>query len=258
MKYILSPFRVSYKIYFLTAFSLSLALMYPVFKFCLIRKSRFPLAFKAMRFWAHALQIFALSPIRVTWKGQLPQNTPYIVCPNHSSFMDIQCLYIILKDYFIFTGKKEIEKWPLFHIFYTSGMNITVDRKSRIGAYRAFKRMEKELEAGNPILIFPEGTISKSAPLMGDFKEGAFSLAIQAQVPVVPVTFTTNWKRLQRKSFFSGLAGPGIAEAIIHEPVDTKGMTPDDVSMLAKKVKSIIEVPLVERYGNVITDKISQ
>lgn len=242
--------RLTYKIYYLLMFSTSLAIMYPVFYYFLSKKSRYRGAFVSMRFWAYILQTFSFCPLKVKRKGSLPVDQPYIICPNHSSFMDIQCMYVMFRDYFVFTGKKEIEKWPLFHIFYTKGMNITVDRSSRIGAYKAFKRMQEELESGNPLVIFPEGTISKNAPLMGDFKDGAFTLAIRAQVPIVPVTFINNWERLQRKGMLKGLAAPGITEVIIHEPVYTSGMKAEDVSKLSDTIRAIINQPLAERYEN--------
>ncbi len=57
----------------------------------------------------------------------------------------------MFEDYFVFTGKKEVEKWPLFHIFYTSGMNILVDRKNKMGLIKAFKRMMEVIDEGHPL-----------------------------------------------------------------------------------------------------------
>jgi 1-acyl-sn-glycerol-3-phosphate acyltransferase len=254
MSYFWVPFRVGYKIYYLILFSVSLIVLYPIFYFFLSKPERFPKAFLAMRFWAFIIQFFAGVPLKITRKSALPKNSAYIICPNHSSFMDIPCSYVLFKDYFIYTGKKEIEKWPLFHIFYTKGMNITVDRHSKMGAYKAFKRASEEIDRGHPILMFPEGTISKVAPSLTTFKSGPFSLAIKKQIPIVPVTFVTNWKRLQRKSFFSGLAGPGVSEIIVHEPCSTEGLSADDVAFLQNKVKQIINAPLKERFGTELPD----
>ncbi len=137
---------------------------------------------------------------------------------------------------------------PLFHVFYTSGMNITVDRTSRTGAFKAFRKIAGEIEKGNPVIMFPEGTISKEAPKLTSFKSGVFVLAIQKQVPVLPVTFVNNWKLLQRKGLWKGKAGPGISEVIIHEPLQTKGLTKKDADSLQQKVREIIENPLNERF----------
>lgn len=117
--------------------------------------------------------------------------------------------------------------------------------------------MSRELANGNPLAIFPEGTVSKNAPLMGEFKAGAFALAIQKQVPILPITFLTNWKRIQRKGILTGKSGPGMSEIIIHAPIDTKGYTKDRVDELKNRVYSIINAPLekIETKENKIKNK---
>jgi 1-acyl-sn-glycerol-3-phosphate acyltransferase len=222
--------------------------MYPIFKYFLSSKKRWPKAFVVMRFYAYQLNFLAGIRLKTTGLENIPTEGPFIICPNHSSFLDIPCLYIIFKKYFTFTGKKEIEKWPLFHIFYTSGMNILVDRDNRSGAFRAFKRMSEEIDLGHPLMIFPEGTISKQAPQLTSFKSGAFAIAIQKQIPVLPITFLTNWKRLQRGKFLSGKASPGFAEIVVHKPVSTTGLTKNDVELFQEHVKGIINEPLREKY----------
>jgi 1-acyl-sn-glycerol-3-phosphate acyltransferase len=104
--------------------------------------------------------------------------------------------------------------------------------------------MSQEINKGNPLAIFPEGTISKDAPKLAPFKSGAFAIAIQKQVPVVPVSFITNWKILQRSGLWNGRSGPGIAEVVIHKPVITIGLNKNDVNQLQQKVRSIISGPV--------------
>ena len=202
-----------------------------------------------MKFYAKSWLLCSGIFTKVSGKENLKTGTPTLICANHSSFIDIPALYSFIDDYFIFTGKKEIEKWQLFHVFYTSGMNILVDRHNEKGDLKAMKRMMGVIDEGNPLFVFPEGTISKTAPIMTDFKMGAVSIAIRKQVPIQPITFTTNWKRLQRKSFFTGKAGPGISNIIIHPPISTKGLTKKDAEELNEKVKAIINGPLKEKYG---------
>ncbi len=149
----------------------------------------------------------------------------------------------------MFTGKKEVEKWPLFHIFYTSGMNILVDRHNKMGLIKAFKRMMDVIDEGHPLVILPEGTISKAAPKLAEFKTGSVSLAVRKQVPILPITFTTNWKRLQRKGLLKGKAGPGISEVIIHPLILTNGLTKEDTDELQLKLRNIINSPLHKKYG---------
>lgn len=149
----------------------------------------------------------------------------------------------------MFTGKKEVGKWPLFHIFYTSGMNILVDRQNKMGLIKSFKRMMEVIDEGHPLVILPEGTISKTAPQLSEFKTGSVSLAVRKQVPILPVTFITNWKRLQRKGLLKGKAGPGISEVIIHPLISTNGLTRDDADELQLKLRKVINSPLHKKYG---------
>lgn len=244
MQYILLPFRVIYKIYYLIVFVLSLIISYPVMYYLLSNPKRFPKAFAVMKVHSFLLLLFAGAFLKVKGASNISPNGAYIIVPNHSSYLDIFCIYTIFRKYFVFTGKKEIEKWPLFHIYYTSGMNILVDRNTKTGSFKALKRMSHEIEIGNPIVIFPEGTISQEAPKLAPFKSGAFAIAIQKQVPILPVTFVTNWKLLQRSGFWKGKAGPGIAEVVIHKPIMTTGLNKKDINQLQMQVQTIINGPL--------------
>lgn len=225
-------------------FSILMLVMYPLYYYLLSNEKRHSTAFKVMR--VHAIVLLTLTGVILEVKGanRIPKEGPCIICSNHSSFLDSFCLYCIVSRYFVFTGKKEIEKWPLFHIFYTSGMNIMVDRRSTTGSLAALRRMTRELNTGNPIAIFPEGTRPVHAPKLADFKTGAFALAVQLQVPIVPVSFLNNWKLLGRGGMFTGLAAPGISHVVVHPPVVTTGLKKTDIDMLALKVREIIGGPL--------------
>ncbi len=124
LTFFIFPFRILYKVYFLIYFVLILILFFPVFYFLLSKKEKFPIAFKVIRIfakvWLYGLGIY----VNVKGKENLIKNQKFLICSNHSSFIDPAVLYIISDQYFVFTAKQEIEKCALFHIFYTSGMNI--------------------------------------------------------------------------------------------------------------------------------------
>jgi len=187
--------------------------------------------------------------IKIKGEENIPKNGSYLICANHSSFLDIPSIYAIFNDYVVFAGKKEFEKWPLFRIFYTSKMNIAVDRENNKGAMLGFKRMMQTIDDGHPLVIFPEGTISKTAPKLTEFKTGAVTLAIQKKVPILPITFTTSWKRLQRKGLWKGKASPGIIEVIIHPLINTDHLNKKDKETLQQTLKDTINGPLQEKYN---------
>lgn len=175
------------------------------------------------RWIARYFSIFSFIPVRTEWKGELPE-PPYIICSNHSSYLDILFLMIPFSQRFVFLGKGEILQWPYFRMFF-EGMNIPVPRRDHRKAHEAFLKAGKELEKGVPLAIFPEGTIPPHAPRMGNFKNGAFKLAEARQVPVVPVTFLDNWKRFpvtEEDSFWGNLR-PGRSRIIVHPPIHPQG-----------------------------------
>src|SRR6185295_8397785 len=117
-------------------------------------------------------------------------------------------------------------------------MNIPVNRKSVLDSHRAFMRAGEDIDKGISVTLFPEGTIHHG-PGVGRFKNGPFRLAIEKQIPIVPITFLNNWKLLPDE-YPEKLGRPGIARIIMHEPIETKGMTEDDLESLKKQVYEII------------------
>lgn len=143
-------------------------------------------------------------------------------------------------------GKAELRRVPLFRHFFDR-MNIPVNRKSRVDSHRAFLRACSDMDKKISITLFPEGTIHHNGPVMGRFKNGPFRLAIEKQVPIVPVTFMDNWVLLP-DDYFNRVGHPGIAHVIIHEPIETKGLTEADIETLKAKVYEVIDAPLREKY----------
>ncbi len=244
MHYLLIIPRALWKLLFLLNFVLGLLVLYPIFYILLSRKKWFPLAFKLKRFWAAWILLIPGLFVKITKKTSLkalPQ--PCIYCSNHVSYLDIVVSYILIPNYFVFMGKQELNKAPLFRIFFRE-MNILVDRKSTMSSHRAFVRAAFELKKGHSVFLYPEGTISSSGKLRG-FKNGAFKLAIEQQVPIVPITFLNNWTLLQNGGFFKASGRPGISRIIIHEPIPTTGMTDEDLVSLRSKVHHIISTDLM-------------
>jgi 1-acyl-sn-glycerol-3-phosphate acyltransferase len=233
-----------WKFFFLLNFVLGLLFLFPLFYFLLLRKNWYPHAFKLKQFWAH--WILTIPGIWVKVKNNntdaLPQ--PCVFCANHSSYLDIVVSYVIINQYFVFMGKQELNKAPLFRVFFKD-MNILVDRQSRTSSHRAFLRAGSELEKGHSVFLFPEGGISNSGRLK-NFKNGAFKLAIDKQLPIVPVTFLNNVNLLQNGGFFKSKGRPGVSKVIIHKPIDTKGMNENDLLHLRSEIHSIIHHDLKE------------
>ena len=205
------------------------------------------MAFRLKKLWAKYLIHAVGIRYNVVKKGSLPP-PPYIICPNHTSYLDILLTYCVFPDYFVFMGKQELSRVPLFNIFFKN-MNILVDRKSNTGSHRAFLRAGADIEKGHCIAIFPEATISKQAPKLLPFKNGPFKLAIEKQIPLVPVSFLNNWNIMHDGPFFKAKCGPGKATVIIHKAIDIKGMTEKDLLPLKNTVYNIIKISIDKYTG---------
>lgn len=239
MKYLLIIPRTIWKTLFVVNFALGLIVLYPLFYIFLSRKEWFPFAFKLKKFWARWILLVPGLFLKTKWKtpkNDLPQ--PCVYCSNHVSYLDIISSYLVIPGYYVFMGKQELSKAPLFRIFFKE-MNILVDRKSNVASHRAFVRAGKDIDKGHSVFLFPEGTISNDGRLRG-FKNGAFRLAIEKQVPIVPITYLNNWKMLQNGGFFKAYGKSGVCKVVVHEPIPTTGMSEKDLISLRTKVYDII------------------
>ena len=243
-KWLFLPLRWVYKLWFAVVFFSSLVVLYIPFRVLLYTPQRYVKAFRLKRGWAFFLQCALGVPLRIERRAKLPE-PPYIICCNHSSYLDIIQMYNVVPRYFLFMGKYELLRWPLFNIFF-KGMNIAVNRGSHIEAAKAFRRAAQALDRGTSIAIFPEGTIPAFTPRMKPFKDGAFKLAIEKQVPIVPITFLDHWRYFGEPAEVMSRARPGLARAVVHPPVSTAGLREGDLIALRQQVYRTMEAPLLE------------
>jgi 1-acyl-sn-glycerol-3-phosphate acyltransferase len=145
-------------------------------------------------------------------------------------------MLMAVKNPFVFVGKAELAKIPLFGFFYKRTC-ILVDRSSPESRRAVFLSAQMRLKQGLSICIFPEGGVPDESVLLDEFKDGAFRLAVNHQIPVVPVTFADNKKRFSY-TFFSG--SPGKMRAKIHKFIPTEGLTVEDTRRLNESSRRVI------------------
>ena len=172
---------------------------------------------------------------RYHYKQQLNWNQPYIVCANHTSNLDISAITLMMQGNFAFLGKEELVRNPVLGMFFRT-IDIPVNRESKIASFRAFKKADEYLQQGMSLVIFPEGKIGyEYPPILHEFKNGPFRLAIERQIPIVPVCIDQLWKLMWDDGFKYG-SHPGVGQLWVHEPIDTKGMSVDDADLLKEQV----------------------
>jgi 1-acyl-sn-glycerol-3-phosphate acyltransferase len=220
-------------------------ILFPFFFLFLQRPQWYRAAHYLNRLWGHLFFPISFLPITTEFRSRLEEDQTYVFCANHTSYLDIAAMGVVLRKYYAFIGKASIAKVPLFGYMFRR-LHIPVNRESRSSGFEVVQRAIHMLHHGRSIVIFPEGGIkSKHLPRLAPFKDGAFRMAIQAQVPVVPITFPWNWLILpdDGKLLFRRHA----IKAIIHEPIPTAGLTMEDVDSLRKRTFEVIEAEL-HRY----------
>ncbi len=203
----------------------------------------YPIFFKIARAWANTI-LFVMGFKVVLTDNKLQNGArSYVYCPNHTSMIDIMVMLSIAKNPFVFVGKKELTRIPIFGFFYKRTC-IIVDRnnsKSRIAVYDEARR---RLANGVDVCIFPEGLVPDDESIILDtFKNGAFRLAIEFQIPIVPLSFMDCKKRLSY-TFFSG--SPGKLRVKVHPIIETKGLTLKDRESLKQKTFNVVKSGLYQ------------
>ncbi|MFL2620774.1 MAG: lysophospholipid acyltransferase family protein [Flavobacteriaceae bacterium] len=240
-KYIFWTF---YNIWFyLLVFVFTIIIILPSFIFVVINKGWYKHFYKMGVLWSDLILLgMGLIPIKNKSPNTI-KNHPYIFVANHVSMIDVMLLVsTIRQNPLVFIGKKELEKIPIFGFIYKRTM-ILVDRSSNESKKKVFEETKNKLNSGISLGIFPEGTVPGIEVELAPFKHGAFTMAIEHQVPIVPMTFLDNKKRFPWS--YGGLIGgskgsPGKLRVKIHEPIDTTGMVKEDRVVLSEKVRKII------------------
>jgi 1-acyl-sn-glycerol-3-phosphate acyltransferase len=251
MKWIFYPLQIVWRAWFFLNAALTFLIFLPLFTVLLSSRKWFPKVFALKKVWGHFILFPALIFYFIRRESRLDKSRTYVFCPNHTSYLDIMLIYIAIPNYFHTMGKAELLKVPLFNRFFKR-MNIPVNRKSHIDAHRAFMRAGDDIDKGISITLFPEGTIHNTSPQMGRFKNGPFKLAIEKQVPIVPITFLNNYQLLP-DDFPQHIGRPGVAGVVMHTPIETTGMTENDLELLKQKVYDVIDKTLKDYYREHVT-----
>jgi 1-acyl-sn-glycerol-3-phosphate acyltransferase len=234
LRYLAAPIFLLYKLWIGLVFWCTLLLLYPLFFVLLRKRAWYPAAFRLKRFWARLLAVLLLCPVRNRHLSGLPE-PPFIICSNHTSYLDTVFMYLAFSNYFLFVGKGELLRWPLFRTFFKT-MDIPVHRQHHRRAVHALRKAYDALGRGESVAIYPEGTIPVHTPRMKAFKKGAFRMAVDLNVPIVPVTWVHNYKIMKDPARIFEHSLPHRVEAVIHPACYPKGNAEQDLIDLRSEV----------------------
>lgn len=220
-------------------------LLFPIQFVFLQRDDWKPMAHTINRIWGTLFFWVIGMPVRVEHLFRPDPKQTYVFCANHFSYLDIAAMGVIVKNYYAFVGKSEVKHIPLLGYMFAK-LHVQVDRNQPNSRAYSLAKSIRTLASGQSIMIFPEGGIhAPEPPQMVVFKDGAFTMAIQQQVPVVPVTLLTNYQILPDRSPIRFHWHP--LRAVIHSPIATTGMTQDDVKRLKEETYQVINTELMSK-----------
>lgn len=209
----------------------------PILIISIVKEEWYPLFFRMARGWSIFI-LFGMGFIPVVKREvKYKKGESYMFVANHTSMTDIMLMFYVSKSPFVFVGKKELGKIPLFGFFYKRTC-ILVDRSNPKSRREVFDSAQRKLSLGYSVCIFPEGGVPDDESIVLDeFKDGAFRLAINHNIPIAPMTFHDNKKRFSY-TFFSG--GPGKMRVMSHHLIPTEALILNDRKDLKVTTRNII------------------
>ncbi len=237
MKIFKNIFILFWRVWFYAWIFFSILAIAPVLFIVISKEKWYAVFFKIANVWARTILFVMGFKPEVIYEEEIDTKKSYLFCPNHTSMIDIMLMLAITKNPFVFVGKKELKKIPVFGYVFRK-TSILVDRSSRKSARQAFEDADRKLKNGSSVCIFPEGKVPDDQRIILDeFKSGAFRLAIEHKIPIVPISFYDCKKRFSYL-FFSG--SPGKLRVKIHKFISTDKLTLEDRNELKQQTFDVI------------------
>jgi 1-acyl-sn-glycerol-3-phosphate acyltransferase len=178
---------------------------------------------------------------RVAGLERVPKDTAVVFCANHESNVDPPVLFEALHPRLHVLYKAEL-RFPLMRTVFDVGGFVPIERGSRDKAMASIARGADALRSGLSFLVFPEGTRSRTGELL-PFKKGGIIMAIQAQVPIVPVGIQGG-RAAMRKG--SAIVRPTVVSVRVGDPIPTAGRSIDDRDAVSDAVRAAVQKLLSE------------
>lgn len=198
------------------------------------------LSYHPARIWARLCCSLLFVRVHVQGLEKLNPKQSYVLLLNHQSVFDIFVVYGWCPFIFKWMMKAELRKIPFVGKACESAGHIFIDRTNPIAAKHSMQKAEAQLQNGVSLVIFPEGTRTRTGE-MGSFKRGAFRIATDLNLPIVPITLRGSFERLHRNTLN---VHPGVIEVIVHNPIDVSPYLPDRTPALIQQTWDVIHAAL--------------
>lgn len=196
------------------------------------------------KIWSRLTCWLALCRINTSGHRHLNPKQSYIFIANHQGGFDIFLVYGFLNQNIKWVQKKSLRKLPFVGKASEIAGHVFVDHKSMASRRDSIVKAEKEIVNGVSMMLFPEGSRTLDGK-MNRFKRGAFQIALDMKLPIVPLTINGSYNILKRHARLIRFRQP--LELTIHPPIATENLTDKDIPDLMQKTKAIIESAVWER-----------
>ena len=202
---------------------------------------------KIARAWSRLWLTMAGCTLEVEGDELVDRSRSHIAVANHLSVLDIMVCFLAIPVPIRFLAKKELFRIPILAPAMRAIGIVEVDRTARSAIHEQVNRQARELVAsGRSLIIYPEGTRSRDGELL-PFKKGAFTMAVAGGIPVLPLTIAGTYRAWPPGQFL--VRGERKITAVIDPPIETIGMTREDVTRLTEDTRTIIEKRYMELGG---------
>jgi 1-acyl-sn-glycerol-3-phosphate acyltransferase len=200
-----------------------------------MRKTRRKIMSFSARIWGRHFLAIAGANVIVEGAGNVPESDRVCFICNHQSVFDILILMAHSGKTPGFIAKKELIYIPVLNFWMLMLHCVFIDRRDIRKSARAIERGIKSLRRDNPMAIFPEGTRSRNGRV-GEFKPGSLKLATRAGAIIVPVTLVNTGSLFEKTGRFKA----ETIRVIIHKPIPTESLSPEEKRGLTEKVRALI------------------
>ena len=198
------------------------------------------LVYDTMRAWTkEVMSMFDIS-INIHGEENLPTDGSHVYIGNHQSYFDILSFLSIVKEPTTVIAKKEFESVPGLGVWIKRVRGVLINRGNKRASLLAINEGISRLEQGYSMVIFPEGTRSRSNKI-GEFHTGAFKLATKKGYPIIPITFKNAAKVYEE----TGTITKGVTiDIYVHEMIETKDLSRKELLKIPEQVIEIIKSDL--------------
>ncbi|WP_143960360.1 lysophospholipid acyltransferase family protein [Litoribacter populi] len=237
----MNTLRRIYSVYGMVVFAITFLLLLPIFVITIEVPGLKKYGRMLNRVWAKFFFIMLFIRVKYQNRHHLKFSKQYIIVANHFSYLDIPALGLIPNDA-VFIGKSSLGKLPLFGYMFRN-LHIAVNRNSLRSRGETIFKTKEALDEGSSVVIFPEGgIIAQNPPEMGRFKDGAFKVAIEKQIPIIPVTLSYNHLILPDDGKL--LLNYKNIKVVFHPPISVEGLAVKAAGELKERCYNIIQEQL--------------